>query len=407
MQLTPEIRHLLQGLSNCRLHNHYGPTESHVVTALILSDESATWPGEAPIGRPISNTQVYLLDKRQQPVPLGVPGELYIGGRSLSRGYLNRPELTADRFVANPFDDDPNSRLYRSGDLCRWRPDGNLEFLGRLDDQVKLRGFRIELGEIETLLNEHPSVALSVVVLREDRPAEKRLVAYCVPAADTELSVSKLRSHLRNRLPDYMLPAAFVVLDTLPLTSSGKVNRRVLPAPDDSRPELETGYVAPRNPIEQQVASIWCDVLGVETIGIHDNFFALGGHSLLATRVHARITSVLQVNLPLRRLFEAPTIAELSSEIETLRGGGLSFRGTALKRVDREQMDRLPLSFAQQRLWFLEQLEGELTAYNMPSAWRLRGPVDVEALRRALEEWYGGTSRYARPSRCPMMSRCR
>ena len=364
----------------CReLWNMYGPTET-----TIWSTTHRVADGESPasIGRPIANTQVYVLDARRNPVPTGVPGELYIGGAGLARGYLNRPELTAERFVANPFSDTADARLYRTGDLCRWRADGNLEFLGRLDDQVKLRGFRIELGEIETVLNEHPDVAQSVVILREVRPDDRRLVAYCV-AADPGLNFSALKSHLRNRLPDYMMPAAFVRLDTLPLTSSGKVNRRALPAPDESRPELETGFVAPRTPIEQHLASIWCEILGIGTVGIHDNFFALGGHSLLATRVSARIASALQVDLPLRKLFEAPTISELATEIDTLRSGGQSCQGTALKRVDR---DKLPLSFAQQRLWFLEQLEGEATAYNMPFAWRLRGPLDGEALRRALEE---------------------
>ena len=366
-----------------RLFDLYGPTET-TIWSCQRHLQAAEQIGS--IGTPISNTQVYVLDEHRQPLPIGVPGELYIGGAGLARGYLNRPELTAEKFVGNPFSDHAESRLYRTGDLCRWRADGNLEFLGRLDDQVKLRGFRIELGEIEAVLNEHADVAQNVVILREDCPGDKRLVAYCVPAAGTGLKLSELRNHLRNRLPEYMLPAAFVELKSFPLTSSGKINRRGLPAPDDSRPDLETHYVAPRTPIEQQLASIWAEVLGIDAIGIHDNFFALGGHSLLATRVNARISSAFQVDLPLRKLFEAPTIAEFASEIETLRSGGLIARSTALTRVDRDQIDRLPLSFAQQRLWFLEQMEGELTAYNMPYGWKLRGSLDVEALRRALEE---------------------
>ena len=365
------------------LWNMYGPTETTIWSTIYkVSDVHSCHL----IGRPISNTQLHVLDEQRQLVPIGVPGELYIGGAGLARGYLNRPDLTAERFVPNPFSTDPNSKLYRTGDQCRWKADGILEYHGRIDHQIKLRGFRIELGEIETVLNEYPDVSQCAVILREDSPGDKRLVAYCVPVPSSRMNVSRLRNHLRDRLPDYMLPAAFVEIEKLPLTSSGKINRRGLPAPDDSRPELETGYAIPRNPIEQQLASIWSEVLGIQEIGIHDNFFALGGHSLLATRVIARISSALKVDLPLRKLFEAPTIAELATEFATLRSGGLIANSTALMRVDRDQIDRLPLSFAQQRLWFLEQMEGELTAYNMPYVWKMRGPLDVEALRRALEE---------------------
>ena len=257
-----------------------------------------------------------MLDEHRQPLPIGVPGELYIGGAGLARGYLNRPELTAEMFVANPFSDDADSRLYRTGDLCRWRSDGNLEFIGRIDDQVKLRGFRIELGEIEAALNEHPSVAQGVVTLREDRPGDKRLVAYCVAASDSEPKFSELRSYLQQRLPDYMLPSAFVVLDSLPLTSSGKVNRRALPAPDDSRPELENGYVVPRNPLEEQLAAIWCEVLQLERVGVHDNFFALGGHSLLVARMVGLIDRHCRMQISIALVFRNPTIAELACCLE-------------------------------------------------------------------------------------------
>ena len=245
-----------------------------------------------------------------------MPGELYIGGAGLARGYLNRSELTAEKFVANPFSEDADSRLYRTGDLCRWRSDGNLEFIGRIDDQVKLRGYRIELGEIEAALNEHPSVAQGVVTLREDRPGDKRLVAYCVAASDNELKFSELRSHLQQRLPDYMLPSALVVLDTLPLTSSGKINRRALPAPDDSRPELEIGYVVPRNPLEEQLVQIWCEVLQLERVGVHDNFFALGGHSLLVARMVGLIDRHCRVQISIALVFRNPTIAELACCLE-------------------------------------------------------------------------------------------
>jgi amino acid adenylation domain-containing protein len=311
------VRHIrkAQGAfgSRVRLINGYGPTESTTFTTCYrIPSDIAPDLESIPIGRPIANTQVYVLDAQRHPVPIGVPGELYIGGVGLARGYLNRPELTAEKFVANPFDDDPQARLYRTGDRCRWRADGNLEFLGRLDDQVKLRGFRIELGEIETVLNEHPSVAQGVVVLREDRPGDKRLVAYCVSAGSAALDVSNVTCHLRTRLPDYMVPSVFVPLEALPLTPNGKVDRRALPAPDRARPELEQAYQAPRTPTEQILAGIWADLLGLEGVGIHDNFFALGGHSLLATRMVSRVRNAFGVELPLRTLFEAPTIAGLA-----------------------------------------------------------------------------------------------
>jgi aspartate racemase len=296
-----------------QLVNGYGPTEG-TTFATCFRIPLGVEPEQTsiPIGRPIANTQVYVLDAQRQIVPLGVPGELYIGGDGLSRGYLNRPELTAEKFVQNTFSDKADAKLYRTGDLVRWRTDGNLEFLSRLDAQVKLRGFRIELGEIETVLNEYPDVAQCVVTLREDRPDDKRLVAYYVPASGTRLNTSQLKSHLRDRLPDYMLPSAFVEIEKLPLTSSGKIDRRGLPAADDSRRELETGYAIPRNPIEQQLVSIWSEVLGVHEIGIHDNFFGLGGHSLLAVRLFASIEKSFGRRLPLAVLFQHGTIGHLA-----------------------------------------------------------------------------------------------
>jgi amino acid adenylation domain-containing protein len=299
-----------------QLINGYGPTESTTFTACYRIPHGTGFECESiPIGRPIANTQVYVLDRYRQLTPIGVPGELYIGGAGLARGYLNRPELTAEKFVANPFASNRDSRLYRTGDICRWRADGNLEFLGRIDNQVKLRGFRIELGEIETALNEHPSVAQCVVMLREDSSGEKRLVAYCVPTADATLNFPEIRCVLQRRLPDYMLPTAFVVMEGLPLTSSGKVNRRDLPIPDESRPELESGFVAPRNPSEQQLAAIWCDILKLKRVGIHDNFFALGGHSLLAVKLVNRINQISENQLKVSVVFESPTIAELADRL--------------------------------------------------------------------------------------------
>ena len=324
-----------------------------------------------------------MLDARREPVPIGVPGELYIGGAGLADGYLD-PDLTAERFVAHPFAAEPGARLYRTGDKCRWRADGELEFLGRFDDQVKLRGFRIELGEVEAALAEHPDVARGIVALRDDGPGGQWLVAYCVPAPGATLNLAELQQHVKRRLPDYMVPAAYVVLDALPLHADRQGGPPRASGAGRSRPVPPTGRVAPRTSIEQHLASLWSDVLAVEEIGIHDNFFALGGHSLLAARVNARIVADLQVDLPMRALFDRPTIAELSQELETLRRGGSAARDT-LGPIDRPLHEPMALSFAQLRLWMLEQFEGELTAYNMPFAWRLRGSLNREALRRALQ----------------------
>jgi acyl carrier protein len=284
-----------------------------------------------PIGRPIANTQVYVLDRHRQPVPIGVPGELYISGAGLARGYLNQPALTAERFVQAPAVLAPAQRLYRTGDLVRYRADGQLEFLGRLDAQVKLRGLRIELGEIEAVLRHHPRVLETVVVVQEEPPGDKRLVAYIVaqPAAASEEPshqrlqtmhkghlTSALRSFLRQQLPEYMLPSAFVLLDALPLTPNGKVDRHALPQPEQPRPELDNTFVAPHTSVEQALAALWAEVLGLEQIGIHDNFFTLGGHSLLATRVIARVREQFQVELPVHILFEEPTVAHVAVAIE-------------------------------------------------------------------------------------------
>jgi hypothetical protein len=249
-----------------------------------------------------------LLDQELSPVPAGVRGELYIGGISLSRGYQQRPDLTADRFVPNPFTDEPGMRLYRTGDVARYLPDGNLEFLGRRDNQVKIRGYRIETAEIESTLRQHPAVREAVVTVREDS-SEKRLVAYLVLQAKQTITTNQLRTHLQQSLPDYMVLSTFVVLDKLPLTASGKIDRRQLPLPDDGRPELAENYVAPRTPLEQEVAGIWEQVLKVKDVGVHDNFFALGGHSLLATQVISRVNASLQIEMPLRTMFEHPTVA--------------------------------------------------------------------------------------------------
>jgi surfactin family lipopeptide synthetase A len=293
-----------------QLMNTYGPTEATVVATLYeLPCQAAGEWREVPIGRAVRNTQIYILDQSLQPVPIGVPGTLYIGGDGLARGYLNHPRLSAEKFIPNPFTGVPGARLYNTGDLARYLPDGNIEFLGRTDSQVKLRGFRIELGEIEAALTQHPAVQQAVVLLRQDQPGASRLTAYVVG----EATPSQLRNYLKQKLPDYMVPAAFVWLEELPLTPSGKIDHRALPAPDWSG--VTESYVKPRTPTEQTVAEIWAEVLRLDKIGIHDNFFDLGGHSLLATQVTSRLRETLQIELPVRYLFEQPTVADLAGHI--------------------------------------------------------------------------------------------
>ena len=308
LQITPAISQWLSKLNDCTLQNHYGPSESHVVTTLTLTNPVETWPLLPPIGRPIANTQIYLLDSNLQPVPIGIPGELYIGGNQLARGYLNRLELTEEKFIPNPFSDKSNSRLYKTGDLTRYLPDGNIEFLGRIDHQVKIRGFRVELGEIEALLNQHPQVNAVVVLPREDQPGDKRLVAYLVPHQQQKPTTKELRKFLQQKLPDYMIPSAFVVLEAFPLTPNGKVDRRALPIPKRQL-NRETEFIPPQTRIQEIVAAIWSQILRTP-VSIHDNFFELGGNSLLATQVISRLREVLAQEISLNCLFEAPTVAK-------------------------------------------------------------------------------------------------
>ena len=304
---------LLQGAPE-NLLNVYGPTENTTFSTWYRVEDISEGT-TIPIGTAIANTQVYILDTYLQPVPIGVPGELYLGGDGLAKGYFNRPELTAEKFIPNPFSDRPQARLYKTGDLACYLPDGNIEFLGRKDYQVKIRGFRIELNEIESVLAQHPAIQEIVVIAREDNPGDKRLVAYVVSQQEQPHS-SDLRSFLQERLPNYMMPSAFVFLDTLPLTPNGKVDRRALPAPDASNIQLDTDFVPPSNPTEEKLATIWAEVLGVERVGIHDNFFELGGHSLLALRLFAKIEQVFGRIFSLATLFEAPTVKDLANVID-------------------------------------------------------------------------------------------
>ncbi|NOK39010.1 non-ribosomal peptide synthetase, partial [Corallococcus exercitus] len=310
---APHVRRVVEQFA-LPVTNGYGPTESTVFAVCFRMTRPDQVGASIPIGAPIANTQVYLLDDALAPVPLGAPGELFIGGDGLARGYLSRPDLTAERFVPNPFASEPGARLYRTGDLARWREDGTLEFLGRLDHQVKLRGFRIELAEVEAALASHPLVRQAVALVREDVPGDKRLVAYVVAQPEQSLDVTSLRDILRERLPEFMRPSAIVMLDALPLTSNAKVDRKALPAPDGAAP-VRAAYEAPRNDIERQLATICGELLRVERVGVHDGFFELGGHSLLATQLVSRIRSTFGVELPLRDLFEASTVAELSLSV--------------------------------------------------------------------------------------------
>ncbi|HHH41043.1 MAG TPA: non-ribosomal peptide synthetase, partial [Chloroflexi bacterium] len=367
--------------------NAYGPTEATITTPLFQTLAPPDHMGETPrlpIGRPIPNVRLYLLDPHLRPVPVGVPGELFIGGEGLARGYLHRPDLTAQAFLPDPFSGLPGARLYRTGDLARFLPDGNLEFLGRADAQVKVRGFRVELGEIEAVLGRHPALREVAVAAWEDGAATKRLVAYIVPGEEGEPDVGELRRFLEERLPDYMVPSAFVTLEGLPRTPGGKVDRRALPAPEGERPFLEQEYVAPRTPEEELIATLWAQVLGLERVGVHDNFFELGGHSLLATQVVSRLRDALQIEVPLRILFEHPTVAELAERIREEQWAAQGIAAPPIEPVPRD--GDLPLSFAQQRLWFLDQLEPGSPFYNIPTAVRLTGPLDVAALERSLNE---------------------
>jgi amino acid adenylation domain-containing protein len=369
--------------SGARLYNVYGPTEAIIDSAYWLCGGNRS-DSIIPIGRPISNARMYILDAGLRPVPIGVAGELHIGGVSLARGYLNRPDLTAEKFIPNPFTCEPGARLYKTGDLARYLPDGNIQYLGRGDYQVKIRGFRIELGEIEGALAQHTSVHQAIVTIHESASGEKRLVSYVVAHPACAPTAVELRRFLKEKLPEHMVPAAFVLLDVLPLTPHGKVDRQALSAPDQSRPELDKAFVGFRTPTEELLVDIWAQVLGVPRIGIYDNFFDLGGHSLLATQVVSRVRDAFQVEIPLRRLFETPTVAGLADSLERSRRGGQNLQVPPIQPAPRD--GDLPLSFAQQRLWFIDQLDPGNCVYNFPVAVRLKGSLNLAALKQSLNE---------------------
>ncbi|MUG96545.1 amino acid adenylation domain-containing protein [Scytonema sp. UIC 10036] len=382
-----------------QLLNAYGPTESTTFSCWYLVQDVAEGATHLPIGRPISNTQIYILDSKLQPVPIGTPGELYIGGDGLARGYLNRPKLTEEKFIPNPFrrsrgageqgsreaqeDQSCSERLYKTGDLARFLPDGTIIFIGRVDSQVKIRGFRIELGEIEALLSQNPDVSQVAVIAREDVPGDKRLVAYIVLNQKSEANASTLKRFLEEKLPNYMVPAVFVILDSLPLTSNGKVDRKNLPVPERSRPDLEESFIAPSHPIEEKLALIWAELLRLEQIGVNDNFFHLGGHSLIATQMLSRVREVFQVELSFHQIFENPTIGSLAQLIAQGHPEQ-QWQRLAIERISHEGF--LPVSFAQERVYFIQQLAPESNAYQFQATLRFHGQLDVAVLQRCLNE---------------------
>jgi len=392
------VQKFLQTVENCQLINGYGPTENTTFTCCYQIPKSLSPDVSVPIGRAIANTQVYILDKNLQLVPIGVPGELHIGGAGLARGYFNRPELTQEKFISNPFDKSKiksrlgklgatetdtahfpqSSKLYKTGDLVRYLPDGNIQYLGRIDNQVKIRGFRIELGEIEAILSQHNDVQTCCVILWEDTPGDKRLVAYVVAHQDCTPTIGELRQFVKAKLPEYMIPNAFIILESLPLTPNGKVDRRALPAPNTA---FSTDFEMLVTPTEELLAILWQGLLKVKSVGRRDNFFELGGHSLLATQLVARIRDSFGVELSVRKVFEQSVLSELALEINK------ASTSVALPPIaPQPENEPKNLSFAQSRLWFLAQLEGTGTSatYNMPIAFQLDGNLNVEALRQSL-----------------------
>ena len=376
---TPEI--LARWSNQRRFINAYGPTEVSVCATMVDSKDGVA---SNVIGQPIDNTQIYLLDADHRQVPLGATGEIYIGGDGLARGYLNRADLTAEKFVPSQFADRARSRLYKTGDIARYLPDGKIEYLGRRDAQVKIRGFRIELGEIEAALNRHQSVREAAVIANEDQEGQLRLIAYWVSDGEVITTEGQLRLFLKEQLPDYMVPSVFVRLEAIPLTPNKKLDRRALPTPDTSRRASEQEYQKPRTPTEEVLAGIWAEVLGLEQVGVADNFFDLGGHSLLATQIISRVRDIFRVEIPLLSLFESPDLGALASKIEVALTSEETLRSPAIERAP--QGGPLPLSYGQQRLWFLDRIALGSHHFNITSALQLSGPLSTPALEDSLCE---------------------
>jgi amino acid adenylation domain-containing protein/non-ribosomal peptide synthase protein (TIGR01720 family) len=387
------IRRVLDHHGPTKLINCYGPTESTTFATWFLVNSFDETMKSLPIGKPISNTLLYVLDQNLEPVPVGVPGELFIGGDGLALGYFNRPELTAEKFIKNPFinllQNIPgmiihDERIYKTGDRVRYLPDGNIEFLGRFDFQVKIRGLRIELGEIETAIGSHPSIAGNIVLVREDTPGEKRLISYYVTKNSLQVDINELKAFLKQKLPDFMIPSGFVYLDQFPLNPNGKIDRKQLPIPSDLSLRPSDIFRAPTNPDEEILSGIWQELLGIQRIGIHDNFFALGGHSLLVTQLVSRIRSLFSIDLQIKGIFENPTIFDQAMMINAKR---YSLSGIQSPELVRENRDaNFPLTFSQQRLWFLEQLKPGSPDYNIPASVRISGNLDESILKKCLYE---------------------
>ncbi|MFI3197899.1 MAG: amino acid adenylation domain-containing protein [Methylococcaceae bacterium] len=378
--LTPWFKN--HGDQMPQLINMYGITETTVHVTYYALTQGDEFNQKSIIGKALPDVKIYILDKNLHPQSIGIPGELHVAGPGLSRGYLNRPELTSEKFIPNPYSDELNACLYKTGDLVRWLPDGNIEYLGRIDQQIQLRGFRIELGEIEAVLETYPGINKAVATVREDQPGDKRLIAYLAHSQLEHSNVDTLRLFLKKQLPEYMVPSAFVFLDELPLTPNGKLDRKALPAPDQTRPEFTQAYFPPSSPIEEIMAALWQEVLAIEPIGIYDNFFALGGYSLLAMQLMVRLNKQFQIELHLHLLFEEPTIAGLSTLLTTMLEQAPAANLEPIQVISRDQP--IPTSFAQQRLWFLDQLLGASSLYNIPWAIQLNGKLDVSAVQQSL-----------------------
>ncbi|GBF80267.1 non-ribosomal peptide synthetase [Aphanothece sacrum] len=387
LQITPPMIALFKQLDNCRFYNFYGPSEADLVTVYAFDIYPEKWPFYPPIGKPAVNVKVYLLNEDLQPVPLGSTGELYVSGSGLARGYFNRPELTTEKFIPNPFcqDNQFDFYLYKTGDLARYLPDGNIEFIGRMDDRVKIRGYSVELGELEAVLNQHPGLSQATVKVYGKKATDKYLCAYFVPLKTETITIEALRSFLEKQLPEYMIPSVFMSMEYLPLTSNGKVDRRKLPEPTTNRPELIQKYVAPNTPTEEILTAIWQDILGLTKIGINDNFFSLGGHSLLVTQVMALIRKTFNIELPIRSLFDSPTIASLAQNIEKQNNNKISEPIIAISRqLGNNQL--IPISLTQFELWFFDQFYPENSVYNLPLVYQIQGKLNISILEKSLKE---------------------
>jgi amino acid adenylation domain-containing protein/non-ribosomal peptide synthase protein (TIGR01720 family) len=385
------IKRVLDHHGPKRLINAYGPTESTTFATWYLVENLSENIKSLPIGKPLTNTLLYVLDQYLEPVPVGVPGELYIGGDGLALGYFRRPELTAEKFIPNPYINlnktlpgiqIHDQRIYKTGDRVRYLPDGNIDFLGRFDFQVKLRGLRIELGEIENAIGSYPLISTNIVIVREDTPGDKRLVSYFVTQDSIQIDINDLRGFLKQKLPDFMIPSGFVYLDHFPLNPNGKIDRKQLPVPGDLSLGASDIFVAPRNPDEETLSGIWQELLGIQRISINDNFFALGGHSLLVTQLVSRIRTLLTVDLQIKHIFENPTISEQAVVINTQRLAQSGLQLPELVSVSRN--NEMPLTFSQQRLWFLEQLKPDSPDYNIPTSVRITGTLDESIMKKCL-----------------------